>query len=120
MKKILMIEDNEDIRLIFCEILTLENFQVMCAENGLIGLKLAKNQHPDLIISDIHMPELNGYEVLEKLRNDVSTANIPFIFITSEEDYDYRCRALLLGANGYLIKPVDICELLNAITTQLT
>nr|WP_026733080.1 response regulator [Fischerella sp. PCC 9605] len=120
MKKILMIEDNEDFRLIVCEFLRLNNFQLICAENGLIGLNIAKDQQPDLILSDINMPELNGYEVLEGLRNNIYTATIPFIFITSEEDEAYRCRALQLGANGYLIKPVDINEFLDAITTHLT
>lgn len=120
MKKILIIEDNEDFCLIISEFLRIKNFQLICAKNGLIGLNIAKDQQPDLILSDINMPELNGYEVLEGLRNNISTATIPFIFITSEEDEAYRCRALLLGANGYLIKPVDIDELLDAITTHLT
>jgi CheY-like chemotaxis protein len=64
------------------------------------------------------MPKLNGYGVLKKLREDLNTANIPFIFLTSNADPDSRCRAMKLGANDYLTKPVNRTELLEAIAKQ--
>jgi DNA-binding response OmpR family regulator len=119
-KLILIIEDSEIIRSIIFEFLELKNFNVLSAEDGCIGLHLAKELQPDLILCDINMPKLDGYGVLKKLREDLSTATIPFIFLTAEADPDSRCRAMQLGANDYLTKPVNVSKLLNAIANQFT
>lgn len=117
-KVILIIEDNKLMRLIIFKLLKSTNFRLISAPDGLCGLQLAKTLQPDLILCDINMPKLNGYGVLKKLREDLNTANIPFIFLTSNADPDSRCRAMKLGANDYLTKPVNRTELLEAIAKQ--
>jgi DNA-binding response OmpR family regulator len=119
MKKILVIEDDEDTGLILSWFLESENFMPIVANNGITGLELAKKAQPDLILSDVNMPGMNGYDVLKALREDAITANIPFIFLTSELEPDDRSYALRLGADDYLAKPVDLSEVMAAIVTQL-
>lgn len=119
MKKILLIEDDKLFRSIICQLLITKPYQVITAENGQVGLRLAAELEPDLIISDMYMPYLDGDEVLKQLRANVKTANIPFILLTSEDDSDMRSYGLRLGANDYLVKPFKFSELLNAIARQL-
>ncbi|NEP01479.1 MAG: response regulator [Symploca sp. SIO2E9] len=116
---ILIIEDDEIIRSIIFNLLELENFNVISAVDGLNCLLIAQKFQPDLIIFDIDIPQLDGYSFLRNLRNDLSTANIPFVFITSNLDEDSRSQALQLGANDYLTKPVKFGTLLNVISNQL-
>ncbi len=119
MKKILLIEDNPDVRENTSEILSLANYEVVTAENGKIGVELAQKEKPDLIICDIMMPELDGYGVLHILSKKPETAIIPFIFLTAKtEKLDLR-KGMNLGADDYLTKPFDDTELLNAIETRL-
>lgn len=119
MKKILIIEDNPEMRENTAEILELAKYSVVTASNGKEGVKLAVNEKPDLIICDIMMPELDGYGVLHMLLKDPSTANIPFIFCTAKaEKGDYR-KGMGMGADDYLTKPFDDMELLTAVETRL-
>ena len=115
---ILVIEDDDMMRSTLFEILELQDFNVISAGDGFLGLRLAKEMQPDLIICDIHIPNLNGYGVLQELRNDITTAKIPFIFLTSDSDSNSRQRAMQLGANSYLTKPVTISKLLETITAN--
>ena len=115
MTKILVIEDNNLIRETVLEILNLRGFEAVGAENGKLGVELAIAQIPDLILSDVMMPELNGFEVFAILRSHPATASIPFIFLTASE----MEKALELKADGYLKKPCSITEILGAIATQL-
>lgn len=117
-KLILIIEDDEIFRSIIFDLLELENFNVISAQDGFLGLKLAKQFNPDLILCDINIPHLNGYEVLNKLREDLTITNTPFIFITSDTDTKSRSQAMQLGANDYLTKPVKIRTLLESIAHQ--
>ena len=118
-KTILLIEDNPDMRDNTSEILELANYQVITAENGKIGIQMAHNSTPDLIICDIMMPELDGYGVLHMLGKDDQTAGIPFIFLTAKaEKGDYR-KGMIMGADDYLTKPYDDVELLNAVEMRL-
>lgn len=119
LKNILVIEDDEYSCLIIERFLKLHGFNVMKAENGFIGLLLAKEQLPDLIVCDIKMPVLDGYGVLENLRKNLKTAKIPLFFITFYTDSESMIRAFQLGANGYLTKPVDMNELVRKIKNQL-
>lgn len=119
MKTILLIEDNTLVRLSISNFLTLKGFNVIEAKNGQLGLQLAKEQPPDLILSDINMPQLDGYGVLEALRKDLRTANLPFIFISAEICSLSCRRALQLRANDFLTKPLDNSELLEAIAIQI-
>lgn len=119
MKTILLIEDNPDMRENTTEILELAHYNVVTAENGKKGIKLAQEQQPDLIICDIMMPELDGYGVLHLLSKESETASIPFIFLTAKaEKTDYR-KGMTLGADDYLTKPYDDVELLSAVETRL-
>ena len=117
-KIILVIEDEGDIRENIEEILLLEDFRVMTAENGRLGVELAKKKIPDLVICDIMMPELDGYDVLTELQKESVTAAIPFIFLTAKADRKNWRRGIELGADDYLTKPFTPKELLKAISTR--
>jgi DNA-binding response OmpR family regulator len=119
MKKILLIEDNREVRENTSEILTLANYEVLLAENGKIGVDLAQRQKPDLIICDIMMPELDGYGVLHILSKNAETAAIPFIFLTAKTEKTDIRKGMNLGADDYLTKPFDDTDLLNAIEARL-
>ena len=119
MKKILLIEDNLEVRENTSEILSLADYDVITAENGRIGVELAQEHRPDLIICDIMMPELDGYGVLHILSKKEDMAAIPFIFLTAKtENTDIR-RGMNLGADDYLTKPFDDTDLLNAVEARL-
>lgn len=119
MKKILLIEDNKDMRENTAEILELSRYKVFTAENGKEGVELAQKNKPDLIICDIMMPVLDGYGVLHLLAKNEETANIPFIFLTAKaERGDFR-KGMEMGADDYVTKPFDDIELLNAIESRL-
>lgn len=119
MKKILLIEDNNEIRENTAEILTLANYQVITAPNGKTGVDLAQKDKPDLIICDIMMPELDGYGVLHILGKKAETSLIPFIFLTAKTEKSDIRKGMNLGADDYLTKPFDDTELLNAIEIRL-
>ena len=119
MSKILVIDDEDDIRINLTELLEAEGFHVLSAENGKVGLQLAQQSLPDLIICDITMPELDGYGVLEQLRQEPATATIPFIFLTAKVEMSYQRQGMNLGADDYLVKPFTRDDLVKAIGTQL-
>ena len=118
MKKILLIEDNPEVRENTAEILSLANYEVIVAENGRIGVDLAQREKPDLIICDIMMPELDGYGVLHILSKNEHTAGIPFIFLTAKTEKSDIRKGMNLGADDYLTKPFDDTDLLNAIEAR--
>jgi DNA-binding NarL/FixJ family response regulator len=119
MKKILVIEDEPEMRRNLLTILKLEKFQPLGAENGRVGLELVQREKPDLILCDVMMPELDGHGVLEALRKDEATASIPFIFLTAKgEKADLRS-GMNLGADDYLTKPVAKADLLHAVAARL-
>jgi DNA-binding NarL/FixJ family response regulator len=119
MKKILVIEDEPEMRRNLLTILKFEQYQPLGAENGRIGLDMARSEKPDLILCDVMMPELDGYGVLQGLREHPETLSMPFIFLTAKgEKVDQRC-GMNLGADDYLTKPVPRADLLNAITARL-
>ncbi|AFY92146.1 anti-sigma factor antagonist [Chamaesiphon minutus] len=119
MTTILAIEDEAKILENIQEILELEGFDVLIAENGRIGVQLAREHHPDLIICDVMMPELDGYDVLITLRQDPNTLKIPFIFLSARATKaDFR-KGMSLGADDYLTKPFTPGELREAISTRL-
>ena len=119
MYTLLVIEDEDDIREGMGEILELSKYRVVLAPNGRIGLELAKQEAPDLILSDVQMPEMNGHEVLSAIRQDPQLTAIPFIFLTSLADRQDLRQGMLLGADDYLTKPINREELLQAISVQL-
>jgi DNA-binding response OmpR family regulator len=119
MKKILLIEDNQDVRENTTEILELAGYNVLTAANGKLGVEAAQKENPDLIICDIMMPELDGYGVLHILNKKTETAGIPFIFLTAKTEKTDIRKGMNLGADDYLTKPFDDTDLLNAIEARL-
>jgi DNA-binding NarL/FixJ family response regulator len=119
MKKILVIEDEPDMRRNLTTILRLEKFHPLAAENGRIGVELAKKEKPDLILCDVMMPELDGHGVLQALREDAATVTIPFIFLTAKGEKGDVRDGMNLGADDYLTKPVAKADLLNAVRSRL-
>lgn len=119
MKKILLIEDNQDIRETTADILMLADFEVQTAENGKVGVTKAKSFHPDIIVCDIMMPELDGYGVLHILSKNPETNHIPFIFLTAKSEKDDLRKGMNLGADDYLTKPFEEADLLDAIEIRL-
>jgi CRP/FNR family transcriptional regulator, cyclic AMP receptor protein len=119
MKKILLIEDNDDIRENTAEILALAHYKVTTAANGKLGVEMAMEYKPDLIICDIMMPVLDGYGVLHAIQKNEDIKNTPFIFLTAKtERSDFR-KGMELGADDYITKPFDGTELLNAVDSRL-
>src|SRR3954467_1848042 len=119
MKKILLIEDNKDVRENTAEILALAQYNVLTAINGKEGVEMAQKEKPDLIICDIMMPVLDGHGALHLLSKNEETSSIPFIFLTAKaERSDFR-KGMEMGADDYLTKPFDDVELLNAIESRL-
>ncbi len=119
MNKILVIEDEAQMRRNLTTILRLEKFEPLAAENGKAGVELARQTKPDLILCDVMMPELDGYGVLKELHNDPATMHIPFIFLTAKGEKSDLRSGMNLGADDYLIKPVDKADLLRAIRARL-
>jgi DNA-binding response OmpR family regulator len=117
-KKILIIEDNQDIRESSVEILVLAGYEVLEADNGKIGVELAQQHLPDMILCDIMMPELDGYGVLYLLSKNRETSNIPFIFLTAKAERADMRKGMEMGADDYLTKPFDDMELLNTIESR--
>lgn len=117
--KILLIEDNAEMADNISGILQLANYDVVHAGNGKIGVDLAHQHHPDLILCDIMMPELDGYGVLHILSKDPDTTDIPFIFLTAKADKtDFRT-GMNLGADDYITKPFDGLDLLKVVELRL-
>lgn len=119
MKTILVVEDEAQTREIFLRSLTFEGFFALAAASGFEGIKLATSHLPDLIVCDIMMPDLDGYSVLSALRQDPSTAAIPFIFLTAKVTMADLRQGMELGADDYLTKPCTVEQFLSAIATRL-
>jgi DNA-binding response OmpR family regulator len=119
MRRLLVIDDHDDIRENIAEILTLAGYEVFTAPNGKRGVEIALKEKPELVICDIMMPELDGYGVLHLLRKNEATLETPFIFLTAKtERADFR-KGMEMGADDYITKPFDDIELLNAIEIRL-
>lgn len=119
MPKILVIEDEAKMRRNLLTILEMEQFEAVGAENGRLGLNAAQQDLPDLILCDVMMPEMDGYQVLEALRASRQTAEIPFIFLTARGEKHELRYGMNLGADDYLCKPCPAEELLAAIHARL-
>jgi two-component system sensor histidine kinase/response regulator len=118
-KKILIIEDELNVREDIQELLELEGYVVHGAPNGFEGVKIAKIEIPDLVVCDIMMPGMDGFQVLAELQKDKTTALIPFMFLTARATLDDLRHGMDLGADDYLTKPFTLTELLTAVQTRL-
>jgi DNA-binding response OmpR family regulator len=119
LKTILVIDDEDALRSNLVEMLTLEGFRVVEARDGDEGLQCAQASPPDLILCDIAMPGMSGFDVLERLRQYLYTAEIPVIFLTARAENEAVQRATTLGGTGYIKKPFRLKEVLDAIRAQL-
>ena len=119
-KRLLVVEDNQDIRENIVEILELAGYEVFDAENGKVGLEKALELRPDLILCDVMMPVLDGFGMLKILQKNTSLNSVPLIFLTAKaEKTDFR-KGMGLGADDYLTKPFDDTELLEVVEMRLT
>src|SRR6185295_7696115 len=105
MKTILVIEDEEVVRISLLELLEMENYRVIEAPNGIIGYQVAIKEQPDLIICDVNMPQYSGFELLRDLRQNPDTATMAFIFLSAKADANDLRFGMELGADDYLTKP---------------
>ena len=119
MKKILIIEDEPQMRDNIAEILQLSDYEVLKAGDGVSGVEMALTAKPDVIICDITMPGLDGYEVLYSMHSHPNTSGIPFIFLTAATEKEQIRKAMTSGADDYLTKPFEGIELLRAVESCL-
>lgn len=119
MKTVLIIEDNKEIRENTIELLELAGYRVIDVEHGKAGIEAAERELPDIILCDIMMPQADGYEVLESLKSNASTSNIPFIYLTASAEKKEIQKAMDMGANAYICKPFDVNELMDTVERLL-
>lgn len=115
MKKVLIIEDDKTVRSGLQTLMKSEGFEVFSADNGTDGLELANTHLPDIILCDIAMPQMNGYDVLAALRSTPATATIPLIFLTAKVMPNEEQKGLEMGANAYLKKPMWPEDIMNTV-----
>jgi DNA-binding response OmpR family regulator len=116
--RILIIEDNPDTRR-FLEVMLSKEYEVLTAENGVIGIDFARNRQPQLILLDIMLPVLSGYDTCSLLKKDEKTKNIPIIFLSAKNTITDVTAGLTTGADDYIPKPFDYKELLVRIKVRL-
>ena len=119
MPKVLVVEDDPAILANLSRFLRLEGFEVLTASNGAEGLRAVGEHRPDLVLSDLLMPEMDGETLLAALRADPGSARLPVIFLTASADRAERDAKLQLGASDYLVKPLDLQQLLAAVRRHL-
>ena len=119
MKRILVIEDEPEMRRNITTLLRFKDYEPIAAENGRVGVEIARREKPDLILCDVMMPELDGFGVLRALQEDAKMALIPFIFLTAKGEKDDLRSGMNLGADDYLTKPVTNNDLVQAIEARL-
>ncbi|MCC7448329.1 MAG: response regulator [Anaerolineae bacterium] len=120
MKTLLVIDDTPELRNELLQLLEWEGYRAIGAEDGPAAIALARAHHPDLILCDIMMPGLDGYETMTAIRQDVALAHTPFIFLTARTGNEERQRGLAFGALAYLSKPFSSDTLLATIAKGLS
>jgi DNA-binding response OmpR family regulator len=118
-KKILIVEDDPSFSRAINHIIEKEGYDVITANNGLTGLRMAQGEKPDLLILDVMLPGLDGFEICNRLRRDPPTATLPIIMLSAKGQEADKTMGLKVGANEYLTKPVDRALLLEKITALL-
>lgn len=121
MKTILLIDDHQGIRENICELLSLEGYHVICAENGSLGLLFAQQTKPDLILCDVRMPSMNGFEVLKALKEDSGISHIPLMFLSAAYEDMEEKYGISMGAKGFILKPLeenDLLKLASAVSAR--
>jgi adenylate cyclase len=119
MPTILIADDRPDFVQLLRDLLSVEGYQIVTAEDGREALEVLYQCSPDLVLLDLNMPVMNGYEVCQRIKANPTTADIPVLMLTAWADPEYRVKGLELGAEDYLAKPFDHRELLARIQTRL-
>lgn len=119
-KRILAVDDENDVLLIIRTALQSDGYTVMTASNGMDGLALAEDERPDLIMLDLMMPEMDGMEVLRRLKQSEKTSHIPVIILTGVSDRDKIRQALNQGTSYYIVKPFDYHDLISKAKLALS
>jgi DNA-binding NarL/FixJ family response regulator len=119
MKKILIVDDDITLRTAMIRYLQNRGYSVQDAGSGVEGLMAFEQDTPDLVVSDVMMPEMDGYEFCRRLRTTRSGQLVPFIFLSSRKDVDDRVQGHQMGADDYLVKPFEPKELVAKIEAQL-
>jgi len=120
MKRVLIVEDEEHMRSLIKYNLSKEHFEVATAKDGCDALEEVKKNKPDLIISDVMMPRMDGYEFCRKLRKEPDTKTIPFIFLTARGQLPDKIEGLRTGADDYITKPFVPKELIEMVNARLS
>ena len=113
--KILVVDDDEHILRSLSQYLELEDFNVVSASSGPEALTLFAQEKPDLLVLDVMMPGMDGFQVLEKLRGDPETAGVPVLMLTARDQHNDILKGYQMGGTSYLVKPFNLDELVEAI-----
>lgn len=119
-QKILVVDDDEHILRSLSQYLELEDFNVVSASSGPEALKLFEQERPDLLVLDVMMPGMDGFQVLETLRKDPDTARVPVLMLTARDQHNDILKGYQMGATSYLVKPFNLDELVDAIREVFT
>lgn len=114
-QSILIVDDDEDIRTFLCDLLATDGYETWGAASGSEGIAEARRRKPDMVLLDIMMPELDGYEVCERLKADAATRDVPIVMVTVKNDIADIMRSLVTGATGFIVKPFDDESLLRTV-----
>lgn len=117
MFNILVVEDDAKLRKLFCAVLTRSGYHAIPAEDGEDALDALEKSYVDLIISDIMMPNMDGYELIETLRD--ANFNMPVLIITAKENYEDKQKGFLVGTDDYMVKPIDVNEMILRVGALL-
>ena len=118
-QRILVVDDDPDIVEMLADILELEGFEPLTAANGTEALTIARNDSPFLILLDVMMPDIDGFLVCEKLKEDSSTKEIPIVMVTAKRDSASYLDAITVNADGYISKPFEISEIMKEVNKWL-
>ncbi len=110
-KKVLLVDDEEGFAALLGQMLRMDGYEVTLAGDGKEGLDYLRTAKPDAIISDIMMPNMDGFEFFERVKSDVLTKDIPFLFVTAYQDSEVLARARRVGIFGILRKPIDLDQI---------
>jgi len=119
--KVLIVEDDRSIQMVLQLVLTrVSQSQVLVASNGREGIEKIRQEKPDVVLLDLMMPEMDGFEVCSLSKADEATRNIPIIFLTAQPQPASVARAMALGAAGYIVKPFDPMKIIAQINEALS
>jgi two-component system alkaline phosphatase synthesis response regulator PhoP len=118
-KRILVIEDDPGALRLAQYVLQYEGYEVLTATNGLVGLKKAQSEQPDLVVLDVMLPGVDGFEICHRLRSEPETAQLPILMLSAKAEAVDRAMGLKVGADDYLIKPTDAAEILRIVKKLL-